>query len=383
MSALATFPQLLVRNAATFPSGVGVREKTHGIWQEHSWAQVQERVRALALGLVAQGFGRGGVLAVLGDNRPEWLFAELAAQALGGACLGVHPDVEPAALGPVLEACGATVALAEGQEQVDKLLACGVAGLARIVWCRPRGLRRYQHPSLQALSLLEEQGRELHGRDPGRFAREVATGSVDELAFLSVGPTGPDGGAPLRFTYRDLQALATALHAEGARGEDAISFLPLSWPGEQAVSVQAALACGFCVNFPESPETTRADLHELGPQLLFAPPRLWEGVHQWTLSRMAAAAPFNQWMFRACLPIGSAAAAARAQGVVPLGLRLRHLLAELFFFWPLRDRLGFSRVRRASTGGASLAPEVAGFLAAIGLTVSHAPVSAAAPPWGE
>jgi long-chain acyl-CoA synthetase len=319
------------------------------------------------------------VIAILGDNRPEWVFAEWAAQALGGACLGVHPDLEPAALGPLLEACDATVALAEGQEQVDKLLACNAKGLARILWCRPRGLRRYQHASLQALEQLEAQGRALRERDPGRFAREAATGSVDELAFLCAGPAG---GAPLRFTYRDLAALAAALHAEGNRGEEAISFLPLSWPGEQAVSVQAALACGFCVNFPESPETTRADLHEIGPQVLFAPPRLWEGVHQWTVSRLSAAAPFNQWMSRVCLPIGAEAAAARAAGAVSLGLRLRHLLAEVFFFWPLRDRLGFARVRRASTGGAPLPPEVDRFLAAIGLTVSHAPV-AAAPPWGE
>ena len=89
---MSTLPQLLVERARMTPNAVALREKDRGIWRETTWSVYLDRVRRFALGLHALGVGRGDKVAIIGDNRPEWYIAELAAQALGGASVGLFQD---------------------------------------------------------------------------------------------------------------------------------------------------------------------------------------------------------------------------------------------------------------------------------------------------
>src|SRR5512143_188539 len=254
-----TFPKLLVRNAGLHPDKVARREKEFGIWQPFTWREYHDHVRDFSMGLVALGMQPGDKVAIIGDNRPEWVWAEVAAQAAGGASVGLYQDSNLNEVAYVIDHCDAAFVVAEDQEQVDKILDMldKLPKVRNVVFTDPRGLRNYRHPKLLSFEAVEAMGRELHESEPGRWTEAVGRGRAEDVAIIcyTSGTTGFPKGATLSF--RNLLAMALALHAvDPKRPEDEfVSFLPLAWIGEQMMSLSTALAVGFTVNFPEEPET--------------------------------------------------------------------------------------------------------------------------------
>ncbi|HEX7623329.1 MAG TPA: AMP-binding protein [Anaeromyxobacteraceae bacterium] len=371
-----TFPKLLVRNARRHPARTALREKELGIWQPISWQGYLEAVRELALGLRELGLRRGHKLAIVGGNRPEWVVSELAAQAMGAASVGVYQDSTLNEVAFVLDHCDAEIVVAEDQEQVDKILDMleGLPKVRHVVYTDPRGLRAYRHPALISFDAVREKGRGVLARQPRLFEEEVAKGSADDLAIISYtsGTTGFPKGAMLSF--RNLLAMALALHEVDSKrpGDEFVSFLPLAWIGEQMMSLSSALALGFTVNFPEAPETMMENVREIGPHVMFAPPRVWEGMVSSVQVRIMDTTPFKRLMYERLMPLGYAVADRRFSGKsVGAGWRLLYGLAYLLLFRALKDRLGLSRLRTASTGGAALGPDVFRFFHAIGVPLKQ------------
>jgi len=371
-----TFPKLLVRNARRFGARTALREKEFGIWQPLSWQQYLDAVRELSLGLVALGLRRGDKVAIIGDNRPEWVIAELAAQAAGGASVGLYQDSNLTEVAYVIDHCDASIVVAEDQEQVDKLLDMmeRLPKVRHVVYTDPRGLRSYRHPALISFEAVRERGRALQAAEPRRFEESVAAGSADDLAIISYtsGTTGFPKGAMLSF--RNLLAMALALHEvdEKRERDEFVSFLPLAWIGEQMMSLSSALAIGFTVNFPEKPETVMENIREIGPHVMFAPPRIWEGLTSSVQVRIMDTSPFKRFMYQRFMPVGERVADLRfAKKPVPLGLRLLYAIAHLLLLRALKDRLGLSRIRTASTGGAALGPDVFRFFHAMGVPLKQ------------
>ncbi len=371
-----TLPKLLVRNARLFGNRTALREKELGIWQPIGWQAYLDAVRELSLGLAALGLRRGDKVAIIGDNRPEWVMAELAAQAAGAASVGLYQDSNLSEVAYVIDDCDASVVVAEDQEQVDKVLdmADRLPKVRRVVYTDPRGLRSYRHPLLLSFDAVREQGRALHASQPRRFEDSVRLGKADDLAIISYtsGTTGFPKGAMLSF--RNLLCMALALHEvdEKREGDEFVSFLPLAWMGEQMVSLSSALAIGFTVNFPEEPETVMENIREIGPHVIFAPPRVWEGLASSVQVRIMDTTPFKRFLYERCMPVGERVADLRFAGKpVPLRWRALHRLAHLLLFRALKDRLGLSRVRTASTGGAALGPDVFRFFHAMGVPLKQ------------
>ncbi|HEX9289539.1 MAG TPA: AMP-binding protein [Anaeromyxobacteraceae bacterium] len=371
-----TFPKLLVRNARRFGARTALREKELGIWQPLSWQQYLDAVRELSLGLVALGLRRGDKVAIIGDNRPEWVIAELAAQAAGGASVGLYQDSNLTEVAYVIDHCDASIVVAEDQEQVDKLLDMidRLPKVRHVVYTDPRGLRGYRHPALVSFEAVRERGRALEAAEPRRFEESVAAGSADDLAIISYtsGTTGFPKGAMLSFT--NLLAMALALHEvdEKRERDEFVSFLPLAWIGEQMMSLSSALAIGFTVNFPEKPETVMENIREIGPHVMFAPPRIWEGLTSSVQVRIMDTSPFKRFMYQRLMPLGERVADLRfAKKPVPLGWRLLHAAAHLLLLRALKDRLGLTRIRTASTGGAALGPDVFRFFHAMGVPLKQ------------
>src|SRR3954471_14057430 len=180
-----TFPRLLVANARKLGGRAALREKDLGIWRETSWARYSDRVRDFSLGMISLGLQRGGKVAIVGDNRPEWIIAELAAQSAGAASVGIYQDSNLTEVGFVIDHCDARFVVAEDQEQVDKILGLleQLPKVAYVIYADPRGLRRYKHEKLLSFEQVELRGREVQRSDPDRFVTEVARGQGSDLAI--------------------------------------------------------------------------------------------------------------------------------------------------------------------------------------------------------
>ena len=259
-----TLPKLLLRNARDRGGEIALREKEFGIWQSITWAGYAERVRNFARGLVELGLKKGEVLAVLGDNRPEWLIAQLAAQAIGARSLGVYQDSVALEVHYLIEFSGARFVIAEDQEQVDKLLEVrdeqsgsdghGHHGLAGVIYYDPRGLASYPRDVLLGFPEVEEIGRSAASATEADFESWVAATRADDVALLSTtsGTTGKPKLAML--SHRNLLAMAHSfVSIDPMRSDDEfVSFLPLAWIGEQMIGGACGLLVGFALNFPRS-----------------------------------------------------------------------------------------------------------------------------------
>jgi long-chain acyl-CoA synthetase len=376
LGAADTFPKLLARNAERFGGRAALREKDLGIWRETSWRAYHDRVRDFSLGLVALGLARGGKVAIVGDNRPEWVIGELAAQAAGAASVGIYQDSNLTEVAFVIDHCDARFVVAEDQEQVDKILGMidQLPKVQRVIYSDPRGLRRYQHEKLLSFAQVEERGRALAAEKPDLYRANVEQGRGADLAIIcyTSGTTGQPKGAMLSFA--NLLTMALSLHQVDPRKQrdEFVSFLPLAWIGEQMMSVATALAVGFTVNFPEEPETALHDIREVAPNVLFAPPRIWEGLNSTVQVKIMDTTPLKRFLYERLMPVGYKVADLRlSRGGVPLVWRALYFLADLLLFRSLKDRLGLPRLRSGTTGGAALGPDVFRFFHAMGVRLKQ------------
>jgi len=304
-----TLPQVLQMRAKATPKQVALREKDFGIWNEITFADYYRHVTHFAAGLLALGFEKGERLAVIADNIPEWLYAELAAQSLGGISVGVYQSSLPPEIAYVLSYTGAAFVVAENQEQVDKLLEIRseIPSVRKVIYEDPKGMRAYQDdPWIIGFEEVERLGEAYLEKHPQAVEERIAQGRPEDVCHLSLtsGTTGRPKAAMLM--HRNLLHMGVALQEIDPLKptDDYLSFLPLAWIGEQMMSVGMALAGGFAVNMPESVETAMSDLKEIGPHVMFSPPRVWEGTQSQIWVRISETYPFNRWVYQQMLKIG-------------------------------------------------------------------------------
>ncbi len=350
-----TLPKLLALHAREHGSEVALREKRFGIWHSVTWRDYAARTAAIARGLRTIGIGPGDVVGLIGDNRPDWVMGEIAAHAAGAMSLGVYRDALDEEVAYLLAHAGAKLVFAEDEEQVDKLLNISdrVPGLRHIVFSDPRGMRKHEDPRLLPLETLVAQGGEgplddlaaaTRGGDVAILCTTSGTTANPKLAMLT-------GGALLRHCRSYLAA-----DPKGPEDEY-VSVLPLPWIMEQIYALGWGLITRMKVNFVEEPETTMADFREIGPTFVLLAPRVWESIAADVRARIMDASPFKRRMFDLGMKLGLDA----------LKQGKRSAAANALLFRALRDRLGFSRLRSAATGGAALGPDTFRFFLALGV----------------
>lgn len=371
-----TLPKLLQHHARTRPNHPAVREKDYGIWQTWSWKDVHDQVMTLAAGLASLGFQRGDTLAIVGDNRPQLYWSMVAAQVLGGVPVPVYQDSVAEEMQYVLEHAEAHFAVVEDQEQVDKLLEVidRCPKLSVLIYEDPRGMRDYRQDFLHSVEMLQLLGQEYLAHHPGFLEDEIAKGKGSDIGVMlyTSGTTGKPKGVMLSFD----NVLITArnnVELEGLTAdEDVLAYLPMAWVGDHLFSMAQAYVCGFTVNCPENGETVLMDLRELGPTYFFAPPRIYENILTTVMIRMEDAAPFKRRMFAAAMDLAKRVGTRILDGhSVSAMERLQYWLGNLLVYGPLKNVLGFSRIRLAYTAGEAIGPEIFSFYRSLGMNIKQ------------
>jgi len=371
-----TFPRLLLDHAAARPQAPALREKLYGIWQTLTWAELAQLVRRLACGFEKAGVKRGDHVVLVGDNRPRLYASMLATQALGAIPVPLYQDAVAAEYAFPINNAEVKFVVVEDQEQVDKMLELRAQcpQLARIWYDDPRGLRNYDEPGLEALDALVAQGAAHDGANARLFEDEVAQNRPDDVAamFFTSGTTGnPKGVVHTHRTLLD-RAQAGRSFDKLTDQEEVLAYMPLAWIGQNIFSYAQWLACGYVVNCPESAATVTIDLKEIGPTYYFAPPRIFEGLLTSVMIRMEDAGRIKRALFSFFMGVAKRVGPALMDDK-PVGMadRLAYALGDLFVYGPLRNNLGFSRVRVAYTAGEAIGPDLFTFYRSIGINLKQ------------
>ncbi|EIV8509253.1 long-chain fatty acid--CoA ligase [Vibrio parahaemolyticus] len=365
ITSLDTFPKVLQHNAKHWPEQVAMREKEFGIWREFTWQDYENRVKWMALSLQDLGIGEQDVVGLLGDNRPEWVWGELAAHAIKGYSLGIYQDSMHEEVAYLINYAKAKVVIAEDEEQCDKLLELGdeIPSVEYIIYCDPRGMRKYDDPRLIDVEQVYKKGQLIDKADPDKYLNMIAATKGSDLSILCTtsGTTSKPKLAQLH-SGTFLDHCAAYLRADPrSPGDNYVSVLPLPWIMEQVYVVGQALISRQIVNFVEEQETMMSDLREIGPNFVLLAPRVWENIVADVSARMMDSTPFKQKMYKLGMSLANKA----------LDQGKRSKLAEWILLRALRDRLGFSNLSSAATGGAAMGPDTFRYLQAIGVPLKQ------------
>ncbi len=375
-----TLPGLLRHWAQTTPERLAFREKDFGVWERTSYRQYYENTKDFALGLTTLGIGKGDFLAVASEDTPEWIYADLAIQSLGGACIGIYPTNPWPELRYILEHSGAKIVVTGDQEQTDKVLDAISEGgplpaLQKIVCVDMKGMTRYPRDRLMSFEEVVALGRAERERSSDRFEAGIDALEPDQVGVIvyTSGTTGQPKGAML--THRGLIWGALRLserHGIDEKSWEVLCYLPLCHVAERLCSTVMQLVNGTPVNFAESIDTVAENLREIAPTGFLGVPRIWEKMQQQITVKLKDATPLQQRLVARCLEIGRPIARRQlAAGGRRVGLRDRAVFALLWLlcFRPLQKTLGLDRARTMLCGGASISPDVLEFFWTIGLRV--------------
>ena len=364
------------------PARIAMREKDFGIWQEYSWARTWDLVMDAAHGLLALGIEVGDRVSIQSEDRPEWVILDLATVAVRGITVGFYPTNPAAEVEYLLTDCGATVHLAEDQEQVDRVLEIDpamVPNLSRIIYCEPRGVRTYSDDRLMDWHDFLTVGRQHRAENPDVVVGHMADARPDDVMTLvyTSGTTGPPKGAMLT-NANTAFCITRVIGDDGLRGNQVptaddlvVTYLPLCHVAERIFSTWHMVSCGLCLNFAESIETVTANLREVQPTLFFAVPRIWEKLHASVMIKGTDASPFKRLWLRFGLKLASVIGREKVAngGLHTTKSRLLNLVGYPLVFRALQERIGLRRCWHAGSGAAPIAPEVLEFFIGIGVPV--------------
>ncbi|MBY6115117.1 AMP-binding protein [Mameliella alba] len=373
---LRSIPALLHRNATEFGSAPAYREKEYGIWQSWTWAETEKEIEALALGLLNLGVAEGDHIAIIGRNRPYLYWSMVAAQSVGAVPVPLYQDAVAEEMEYVLAHCGARFAIVADQEQADKVIEVqdDLHQFEHLIYVDPRGMRKYDHSHLHQYSHVQDQGRAAYDEFINELKRRRDKLGYDDTCVMlyTSGTTGKPKGVVLSNRNIIESARSASDFDKIRRTDDVLAYLPMAWVGDFIFSIGQGYWAGFCVNCPESADTLLTDLREIAPSYYFAPPRIFETQLTQIMIRMEDAGKFKKAMFHHFMDHARRVGPSILDGK-PVGAldRLKYALGEFLVYGPLKNALGFSKIRVGYTAGEAIGPEIFSFYRSMGINLKQ------------
>ena len=366
----------LAANAREEGARVAMRERDYGIWQELTWVDVQERVLAIAAGLEQLGLQPGKAMIVVGDNRASLYFTMLAAMCLRAFPAPIFPDVPVDQLDVYTRFGDPTVAIAEDQEQVDKLVGLRerMGRPHTIIFDDPRGLMLNRPDGVLPLEEVIAIGRDRLKASPELAADLLVRAQADDIAVLlySSGTTGQPKGVPLR-QRNVVRGVANAMRGGYFKlYEEMFAYLPTAWVGDFVFTLGAGVLLRSTTNIPERQETIAHDIREIAPSFYLAAPRAWDNMLTRIQVGMADSTPLKRRLFDWFMPRAVDLERRLLAGEsASLSDRMIRQLGEWLVYGPIKDHLGLSRAERAFTGGEALGEDTFLFFRALGIPLKQ------------
>jgi long-chain acyl-CoA synthetase len=372
-----TVPKLFLKQCKKYGKNkVAMREKEFGIWRPFTWQDYYENVKYLCLGMVDLGLNRRDKVAMIGDNRPEGLWAEMAALCAGGIGVWLFQECMMDEVKYIIDHSDARFFVGETQEEVDKALSIkdGCPKLETIIWDDPKGMRHYRQDFLISMKEVQQIGKELDKKNPDLFEKLISEGNGDDicLLFYTSGTTALPKGTLL--SHWNMLTMGRNLMSVDPcyETDDFVSYLPFAWIGEQMMSISCGLQIGYTLNFPEEPETAQENIREIGPHVMFAPPRLYEGMTRRVQVKHIDSTWIKRRLYELATKVGYKVANFKFERQrVPWYWKLLSWLAYGTVQKKLKDHLGMSRLRHAYTGGAAMGPDHFRFFHALGVNLKQ------------
>jgi len=372
-----TIPQLFYKQCKRYGSGkVAMREKEFGIWRPYTWQDYFDNVKYLCLGMVSLGLKKGDKVAMIGDNRPEGIWTEMATMCAGAIPVWLFQDSMMDEVKYIVDHSDSRFFVGETQEEVDKALAImpDCPKLEYVLWDDPKGMRRYHQKFLMSIEKVQELGRELDREEPDLFETMINEGNGKDicLLFYTSGTTALPKGALL--THWNMLSMGKNLMAVDAcyDTDDFVSYLPFAWIGEQMMSISCGLQVGYTLNFPEEPDTAQQNIREIGPHVMFAAPRLYEGLTRQVQVKYLDSTWIKRKAYEVATKTGYHVADLKfKKRPIPWHWKILNYCAYMIMQKKLKDHLGMSRLRHAYTGGAAMGPDHFRFFHALGVNLKQ------------
>jgi long-chain acyl-CoA synthetase len=372
-----TIPKLLQNRALEYGHRqIAMRKKDYGIWNEYTWQDVYEHVKKIANGLLALGFEMGDKITIIGDNDPEWFWAEWATQSLGGAAVGIYIDCIPSEVKYYIEHSDSTFVFARDQEQVDKILEIydQLPKLKKVIYWDPRGLWFYDTSKAMDIKVLEDMGQKYDKDHPDLFEKFLSQGERDDIAVFcyTSGTTGLPKGAML--SHRNLFYAVEVLEQYNPflPMENYLSYISPAWLTEQILGLCGGVLIPLVLHFPEKPETVQVDIRDIAPHIIFYGARLWESLASTIQVKITDSTPLKILFYKLALRVSHKRLEVREKGGdMGFPLRVLHRFVDFIVFRPLRDRIGFTKNKVGYTAGAAISPDMMRLFHAIGINIKN------------
>ena len=365
-----TIPHRLLQQATANPSKIAYQAKRDGRWQPTTWLTYAGEVRTAARALISLGFPRGGKVAILGFNRPEWVILDHAAMMAGGAPAGIYTTCSSEEVQYIVHHCEAHVVLVEDDVQLAKVMARR-AELPLLRWVVVMRGTAASGPDVLTWDDFNARASATPDAELDARVAELDPSALATMIYTS-GTTGPPKGVML--SHRNLAFTSQLLiDTGGGHGHDddaTLSYLPLSHIAEQMSTIYMPATAGSTVYFAESLDKVPDNIKEVRPTVFFGVPRIWEKYHAGLAGRFAEATGSKRRLLHWARNVCTAVNDHRNIGTpIPPLLRMQYALANRLVISKIKRALGFDRARILSSGAAPIAPDVLAFFSSIDLPI--------------